>query len=97
MTQAFDQQARETLRLIGPDPDDWVASREGIDHNVVIVGGGQTGAAFAFGLRRAGIGRVSVIDAAPDDTRAGVWQTYARMNRLRTPKISPDPRPVCRV
>ncbi|MDR5827470.1 NAD(P)/FAD-dependent oxidoreductase [Caballeronia sp. LP006] len=86
MTQAFDQQARETLRLIGPDPDDWVASREGIDHNVVIVGGGQTGAAFAFGLRRAGIGRVSVIDAAPDDTRAGVWQTYARMNRLRTPK-----------
>ncbi|SAL22479.1 FAD-dependent oxidoreductase [Caballeronia choica] len=87
----YDHYARETLRLIGPDPEDWVIGRPDIDHNVVIVGGGQTGAAFAFGLRRAGIGRVSVIDAAPDETHAGVWTTFARMNRLRTPKSLAGP------
>ena len=68
MTQTTnpDQGALDTLRLIGPDPDNWVADRPDIDHNVLIVGGGQSGAAFAFALRRAGIGKVSVIDGAPD-------------------------------
>lgn len=86
-----DSGAREALRLIGPDPANWVPDREDIDHNVVIVGGGQTGCAFAFALRRAGIGKVSVIDAAPDAERAGIWQTAARMNMLRTPKTLPGP------
>ena len=49
-----DAAAREALRLIGPDPQNWVPDRPGIDHNVVIVGGGQSGCAFAFALRRAG-------------------------------------------
>ncbi|CAG9274459.1 Cation diffusion facilitator CzcD-associated flavoprotein CzcO [Paraburkholderia unamae] len=93
MTQssAPDHFASETLRLIGPDPENWVVERPGLDHNVVVVGGGQTGAAFAFALRRAGIGKVSVIDRAPDEARAGVWTTYARMNRLRTPKTLAGP------
>ncbi|PXW28470.1 flavin-containing monooxygenase [Paraburkholderia caballeronis] len=86
-----DQHALDTLRLIGPAPDNWVPDRPGIDHNVFIVGGGQTGAAFSFALRRAGIGRVSAIDAAPDEARAGVWLNRARMNRLRTPKSLPGP------
>src|SRR5712692_1160554 len=83
--------AREALRLIGPDPQNWVPERPGIDHNVIVVGGGQSGSAFAFALRRAGIGRVSVIDAAEDESRAGVWLTAARMNVLRTPKNLPGP------
>ena len=83
--------AQETLRLIGPDPQNWVPDRDGIDHNVVVVGGGQSGSAFAFALRRAGIGKVSVIDAAPDGARAGVWLTSARMHKLRTPKNLPGP------
>lgn len=93
MTQTTnpDQGALDTLRLIGPDPDNWVADRPDIDHNVLIVGGGQSGAAFAFALRRAGIGKVSVIDGAPDESRAGVWLTRARMTRLRTPKVLPGP------
>ena len=62
-----------------------------IDHNVVIVGGGQSGCAFAWALRRAGIGRVSVIDMAEDENRAGVWRNAARMNVLRTPKTLPGP------
>jgi cation diffusion facilitator CzcD-associated flavoprotein CzcO len=83
--------AATALRLIGPDPQNWVPDRPGIDHNVVLVGGGQTGSALAFALRRAGIGRVSVIDAAEDQARAGVWLTAARMNLLRTPKNLPGP------
>jgi FAD-dependent urate hydroxylase len=81
-----DADARNALRLIGPDPQNWVPDRPGIDHNVAIIGGGQSGSAFAFGLRRAGIRKVSVIDAAEDERRAGVWLNAARMNVLRTAK-----------
>jgi cation diffusion facilitator CzcD-associated flavoprotein CzcO len=83
--------AVNTLRLIGPDPQNWVPKRPNIDHNVVIIGGGQSGTAFAFALRRAGIGHVTVLDAASDESKAGVWLTRARMNRLRTPKSVPGP------
>jgi cation diffusion facilitator CzcD-associated flavoprotein CzcO len=83
--------ATTALRLIGPDPANWVPDRTGVDHNVVVVGGGQTGSALAFALRRSGVGRVSVIDAAVDEARAGVWLTAARMNLLRTPKNLPGP------
>ncbi|NLS68007.1 NAD(P)/FAD-dependent oxidoreductase [Bradyrhizobium brasilense] len=86
-----DSVAREALRLIGVDPQNWVPDRDGIDHNVVVVGGGQSGAAFAFAFRRAGIGKVSVIDAAADASKAGVWLTSARMHKLRTPKTLPGP------
>jgi FAD-dependent urate hydroxylase len=86
-----DAGARAALRLIGPDPANWVPDREGIYYNVLIVGGGQTGCAFAFALRRAGIGKVSVIDAAPDAGAAGIWTNGARMNVLRTPKTLAGP------
>lgn len=81
-----DHAAQEALRLIGPAPANWVPAHAGIDHNVVIVGGGQTGSAFAFAMQRAGIGGVSVIDAAADASQAGVWLTRARMHKLRTLK-----------
>jgi FAD-dependent urate hydroxylase len=86
-----DAGAREALRLIGPDPANWVPDRPGVDHNVVIVGGGQTGCAFAFALHRAGIGKVAVIDAAVDARAAGIWQNGARMHVLRTPKTLAGP------
>ncbi len=86
-----DAAARNALRLIGPDPHNWVPDRPGIDHNVMIVGGGQSGCAFGFALRRAGIGKVAVIDMAEDGRRAGVWRNAARMNVLRTPKTLPGP------
>lgn len=81
-----DHLARETLRLLDPAPDNWVPDHAGIDHNVAIIGGGQSGSAYAFALRRAGIGRTTVLDAAPDGARAGVWRHRARMHKLRTPK-----------
>src|SRR6185503_1715234 len=91
-----DEGARNALRLIGPDPPDWVPPRsdaEGrpIDHNVAIIGGGQSGCAFAFALRRAGIGAVAVLDMADSEARAGVWRNAARMNVLRTAKTLPGP------
>ncbi len=86
-----DAAARDSVRWLGADPPDWVPERAGIDHNVAIIGGGQTGCAIAFALRRAGIGRVTVIDAAVDEAQAGIWTTTARMNLLRTPKTLPGP------
>src|SRR6266567_971781 len=91
-----DDDARNALRLIGPDPQNWVPDRPApdgrpIDHNVLVVGGGQSGCAFAFALRRAGIGRVAVIDRAGSEAEAGVWLNAARMNVLRTPKSLPGP------
>lgn len=86
-----DTAARETLRLIGPDPQNWIPDRQGIDHSVAIIGGGQSGSAFAFALRRAGIGKVTLIDAAGDAASSGPWLSSARMNKLRTPKGLPGP------
>jgi len=86
-----DADARTALRLIGPDPANWVPDRPGLDHNVAIVGGGQTGCALAFALRRAGIGKVTVLEAAADERRTGIWLNAARMNLLRTPKTLPGP------
>ncbi|WP_311774154.1 MULTISPECIES: SidA/IucD/PvdA family monooxygenase [unclassified Nostoc] len=65
--------------------------RPGIDHNVTIIGGSGSGSTFVFALRRAGIGRVTEIDAADDEAHAGVWLTRARMRTLRTPKHLPGP------
>ncbi len=86
-----DAAAIEALRLMGPDPANWVPDRAGIDHNVAIIGGGQTGCALAFALRRAGIGRVTVLEAAADEAKAGIWLNAARMNLLRTPKSLTGP------
>ncbi|KRE06919.1 monooxygenase [Bosea sp. Root381] len=83
--------AAEALRLLGPFPENWVPERPGIDHDVVVVGGGHTGAGFALALQRAGIRRFSIIDAATDEANSGVWLTRARMNLLRTPKNLPGP------
>jgi cation diffusion facilitator CzcD-associated flavoprotein CzcO len=56
-----------------------------VDTDVLIVGGGQTGLAVAFQLRRSGVDRVRVVDSqAPG--REGPWITFARMETLRTRK-----------
>ncbi len=91
MTAARDPQSRAAriLRLFGPPPANWVRVTD-TDHDVVVVGGGQAGLGIGFALRRAGVGRFTVIDAAaPGET--GVWTTAARMHTLRTPKAWPEP------
>jgi cation diffusion facilitator CzcD-associated flavoprotein CzcO len=89
-SEQLEAQTRRMLRWAGRDPADWVRARAGVDHNVVIVGGGQSGAAIAYGLRRKGVGRVDVIDQAQPD-EAGIWRSIARMHQLRTPKTMPGP------
>ncbi|WP_157875956.1 NAD(P)-binding domain-containing protein [Streptacidiphilus griseoplanus] len=88
-TRALESRGDRFLRHFGPDPVNWVRNT-GADHDVVVVGGGQAGLGIGFALRRAGIGRVAVIDAAPPG-ETGVWKTVARMHTLRTPKIWPEP------
>jgi cation diffusion facilitator CzcD-associated flavoprotein CzcO len=78
-------QTRRAQRWAGRGLSDWVRPRDGVDHNVVVVGGGQSGIAIAYGLKRRGIGKVEVIDrAAPGQT--GIWRSIARMEQLRTGK-----------
>jgi FAD-dependent urate hydroxylase len=86
-----DAQIRRSLFYLGPYPPNWVPKMIGIDHDVLVVGGGQTALTIAYALRRIGIGNISVIDAAPEG-RQGVWLDRARMVTLRTPKqvLGPD-------
>jgi cation diffusion facilitator CzcD-associated flavoprotein CzcO len=87
----LDAQTSRVLRWAGRDPADWVRARAGADHNVVIVGGGQSGVSIAYALRRKGVGRVEVIDQA-EPGQAGIWRSVARMRLLRTPKtLMPGP------
>ena len=82
---ALADDVRRSLRYLGDDPPNWVPPRDDVDHDVVIVGAGQTGVALAFALRRAGIARTLVIDAQPAGS-TGTWSSHARMRTLRTPK-----------
>lgn len=90
-TEALTAQTQRVLRWAGSGPPDWVRARADVDHNVVIVGGGQTGITLAHGLKRKGVGKVQVIDQA-EPGQAGIWATIARMHLLRTPKtlIGPE-------
>ena len=88
--EQLEAQTQNALRWIGREPADWVRPRAGVDHNVVIVGGGQSGLSIAYGLKRKGVGRVEVIDrASPGE--AGIWRSIARMHQLRTPKTLAGP------
>jgi len=53
--------------------------------SALIIGGGQSGLGVAFGLRRAAVDGVVVVDANPRGL-AGPWLRFARMRTLRTPK-----------
>ncbi|MEV4096882.1 NAD(P)/FAD-dependent oxidoreductase [Streptosporangium saharense] len=86
----IDRAAQESLRLLGADPANWVLPTPGVDHDVAVIGGGQSGVTIAFALRRAGVSDVTVLEAA-DRANTGVWRTRARMNTLRTPKTRSGP------
>lgn len=86
-----DLAARESLRLLGPDPAGWLPPAEGVDHDVAVVGAGQSGLTIAYALRRAGVTRVTVLDAVVDEDHVGGWAARARMPRLRTGKTLVGP------
>jgi cation diffusion facilitator CzcD-associated flavoprotein CzcO len=76
---------RRQLEYLDYPAHDWVPPAPAGVLDVAIIGGGQTGLATAFALRRQKVGNVEVIDRAPPGG-TGVWTTFARMRTLRTPK-----------
>lgn len=89
--ELVDTAARESIRLLGADPVNWVTPTPGVDHDVAVIGGGQSGLTIAWALRRNGIPNVTVVEAAAEPSTSGVWLTHARMNTLRTPKTRSGP------
>jgi cation diffusion facilitator CzcD-associated flavoprotein CzcO len=75
--------ARRAIALVSRPIPNWVPET-GVDHDVVIIGGGQSGLSVGLGLRRAGISNFALFDEA----EAGWtnWTKIARMETLRTPK-----------
>jgi cation diffusion facilitator CzcD-associated flavoprotein CzcO len=81
--------ARDDLTRVAHPKMPWLEARTGPDGqpalDVLIVGGGQSGVAIAFGLMRAMVTNILVVDRAPRG-QEGPWLTYARMRTLRSPK-----------
>lgn len=75
---------KHDLATLGIDRNTWVPRRDGV-HDVLIVGGGQSGLGAAFALLREKVSNVLVLDENPAGAE-GPWITYARMITLRTPK-----------
>ena len=80
---------RRDLDLVRYPIKSWVLPKTAPDgsraYDAVIVGGGQSGLATAFGLKRERVDHILVIDENPAG-REGPWDTYARMRTLRTEK-----------
>ncbi len=92
---ALRARVRQDLADIDYPSRPWLPAKVGPDghraSDVVIVGGGQSGIAVAFALRRENLDRVRILDRAGAG-REGPWATFARMATLRTPKhvLGPD-------
>jgi cation diffusion facilitator CzcD-associated flavoprotein CzcO len=87
IAQLSDQVRRE-LTYLGYPPREWTLphSQDGTPVlDVLIVGGGQSGLATAFGLKLERITNVRLIDRNPRGLE-GPWRRFARMKELRTPK-----------
>ena len=82
-------QARQDIAALSYPAVDWITPGTLPDgapiHATIVVGAGQSGIAIAAALRRDGVADVVVLDGAPAG-REGVWDTFARMEELRTPK-----------
>jgi cation diffusion facilitator CzcD-associated flavoprotein CzcO len=85
---ALTARARADLALMSYPNRPWVhpAAQDGTV-DVLIVGAGQAGLATALALWREGVDRVLIVDRSAAGYE-GPWETYARMETLRTPKAS---------
>ena len=88
-TAALAALARAELASLAYPDRAWVPPAFGpsgqVVHDVLVVGGGQSGLGLCAALRAQGVRNVLVVDRAPSG-QEGVWDTFARMPELRTPK-----------
>ncbi|MGQ9369283.1 NAD(P)-binding domain-containing protein [Azospirillum sp. ST 5-10] len=88
--EALAQRVRRDLEILAYPNVDWVQpvthSSGARVHDVAVVGGGQSGLGVALGLKRDGVTDVVVIDRNPAGFE-GPWETFARMDKLRTPRF----------
>lgn len=88
--QALGERARSDLAQMAYPSRGWVRP---LDtplkpvYDVLIVGAGQSGLAAGLALRRDGVTNILLVDQSPAGWE-GPWETYARMQTLRTPKYS---------
>lgn len=86
--ERLEQELARDLQRLAHGGEPWTrphVHRDGHVHDVVIVGGGQSGLGAAFALQRERVDDVLVIDENPEGLE-GPWVAYARMATLRTPK-----------
>ncbi|NKE44152.1 NAD(P)/FAD-dependent oxidoreductase [Roseomonas frigidaquae] len=81
----LESRLRQDLALLNLPPADWVPRRADGALDVLVLGGGMLGLSASFALKRLGISRHRVLEAAPAG-QEGPWVTYARMQTLRSPK-----------
>lgn len=85
---------RQDLHTLRHPETDWMPARTGPDGrlllDVLIVGGGQGGLAVAGYLMRERVSNILVVDKALYG-REGVWNDFARMPVIRSPKQYPGP------
>ena len=83
----LEAQVEHDLDLLNHPKTPWVPPRQHPSGapvvDVLIVGGGQSGLALSFALRRENVANVIAVDRNPKGAE-GPWNTYARMPLLRT-------------
>lgn len=89
--RALTARVREEMTLLAYPGRAWVtptrSSGDTTVHDVVIVGAGQAALGTALALKRDGVQDVVVLDRLPEGEE-GVWEQFARMSHLRTPKFT---------
>jgi cation diffusion facilitator CzcD-associated flavoprotein CzcO len=85
---ALAEQARQESAMLAYPNQQWVkpVTVNGTTAtDVLVIGGGQSGLVIAQGLRSSAVTNVNILDQRPAG-QEGVWDHFARMQELRTPK-----------